>query len=653
MSKCSMELLRSNGAFSPAFQGYRRENEHFQRRVSPPKRFVATQLSGGVKVLYKRLRNKEKPPHQRHVPGAQTDQDGKFQPCYPVPLLAGRYKFMQVLGQGQSSILIAVQDTFHPDKRPVAVKVMNLNNSYLGAQEAECVRKLNAADVLKVSRTIQLFNTFTFEDHYCLVFELVSSRPLHQYFQRCQFKDEDRKLSVIRKIALQLVQVLGFLKGQNVIHADLKPENILIQGGEDINIKVVDFGNALHCVDQEVSLYYDDFELQTLVYRAPEVMFGIPFGLEIDMWSLGCILAELYIGECLFLGKTKKQVLKEVTTVFGPFPKNPFQSGKFIHDFLEFVGQNSESNKSLCVTNMMKKLLNSRNYAFSSFLVGLLQYNPNERLTPCQAAMHPFLAPEFPFRYLLSQQGCESEAVASSYSEVVLPSDQYFYKPVKVGGIEPLKREDLCCRPEKPLETTQSLPIHIKCNCCPELDFAHHSAKDFKHGMSQDGTLCEGDNLKIKNDGHISRTDEMANTNLSTVSHKGDDTVKSLNFKDHRRWCFKEVILQENIPTVKIGAKIALEEHSNVLDDQTCSAARIRGYQGKSISTKDEINDLSPELKYRKRGGPEREKRHFLSLDTECSERKKLQLESKDQMFHSKESTSPSHGYQEDVVMLL
>ena len=43
-----------------------RENEHFQRRVSPPKRFVATQLSGGVKVLYKRLRNKEKPPHQRH-----------------------------------------------------------------------------------------------------------------------------------------------------------------------------------------------------------------------------------------------------------------------------------------------------------------------------------------------------------------------------------------------------------------------------------------------------------------------------------------------------------------------------------------------------------------------------------------------------------
>ena len=194
-----------------------------------------------------------------------------------------------------------------------------------------------------------------------------------------------------------------------------------------------------------------------------------------------------------------------------------------------------------------------------------------------------------------------------------------------MGGIEPLKRGDLCCKTEKPLKTTQSLPLNIKCNCCPspELDFVHHSAKDFKHGMSQNGMLCERDNQKIKNEGHISRTDKVASTTVNAVSHKGEDT-KSLNFKDHRRRRFKDVILPESIPTVEIGAKIACEEHSNVLDDQTCSAARIRAYQRKSISTKEEINDLSPELKCRERGGPEREKRHLLSLDTECPERKKV-----------------------------
>ncbi|CAH3168078.1 unnamed protein product, partial [Pocillopora meandrina] len=90
-----------------------------------------------------------------------------------------------------------------------------------------------------------------------------------------------------------LLQALGFLRRQNVIHADLKPENILFEEGDETKIKVVDFGNAIHWVHREVSLYYDEFELQTLLYRAPEVMFGVPFGPEIDIWSLGCIVAEV------------------------------------------------------------------------------------------------------------------------------------------------------------------------------------------------------------------------------------------------------------------------------------------------------------------------------------------------------------------------
>ncbi|CAH3131569.1 unnamed protein product [Pocillopora meandrina] len=163
---------------------------------------------------------------------------------------------------------------------------MNLDYSRLGAQEADCIQQLNKADPLHVSRTVHLFNVFSFEGHYCLVFELLRPRPLHQYFQ-------DDKLKFIRKITFQLLQALGFLRRQNVIHADLKPENILFEEGDETKIKVVDFGNAIHWVHREVSLYYDEFELQTLLYRAPEVMFGVPFGPEIDIWSLGCIVAEV------------------------------------------------------------------------------------------------------------------------------------------------------------------------------------------------------------------------------------------------------------------------------------------------------------------------------------------------------------------------
>jgi len=79
---------------------------------------------------------------------------------------------------------------------------------------------------------------------------------------------------------------------------------------EEIKIKVVDFGNAIHWVHREVSLYYDEFELQTLLYRTPEVMFGVPFGPEINIWSLGCILTELYIGNLCFLEEIKMKSCK-------------------------------------------------------------------------------------------------------------------------------------------------------------------------------------------------------------------------------------------------------------------------------------------------------------------------------------------------------
>ncbi|XP_078343974.1 uncharacterized protein LOC144629610 [Oculina patagonica] len=427
-------MLKLDGAFAPV--STQRGTGFCRASISPPERFVTAQLSGGLKVLYKHLGNRKKDTQKQY--GSQTGADGKFLPCYPVPLLAGRYKFVQVIGQGQSSILVAAEDTFHPDKKPVAVKIMHLDYSRLGAQEADCIQQLNKADILHVSRTVQLFNIFSFESHYCLVFELLRPRPLHQYFQKCQFDNEEAKLKVIRKITLQLLQALGFLKSwkflfpiyrENVIHADLKPENILFEEGEEIKIKVVDFGNAIHWVHREVSLYYDEFELQTLLYRAPEVMFGVPFGPEIDMWSLGCILAELYIGKPLFLGRNKNEIMQEVTSVFGPIPRNPFQSGKFFQDLSEFVGHSPEINQLVLVANLMKKLHNSRNYAFASFLVGLLQYNPSKRLTPSQAAMHPFLAPDFPFAYLLPQEGHQISGGETGYTNILITPEQYISKP--------------------------------------------------------------------------------------------------------------------------------------------------------------------------------------------------------------------------------
>lgn len=86
------------------------------------------------------------------------------------------------------------------------------------------------------------------------------------------------------------------MRRHQLIHCDLKPENILLVQPQRSAIKVIDFGSSCF-VDERMYTY-----VQSRFYRSPEVILGLPYGCEIDMWSFGCILAELYMGYPLFPG---------------------------------------------------------------------------------------------------------------------------------------------------------------------------------------------------------------------------------------------------------------------------------------------------------------------------------------------------------------
>ncbi|VDQ02756.1 unnamed protein product [Trichobilharzia regenti] len=88
-----------------------------------------------------------------------------------------------------------------------------------------------------------------------------------------------------------------------VIHCDLKPENILLRRAGKSKIKVIDFGSS--CYINECPYNY----IQSRFYRAPEVILGLPYGTPIDMWSLGCILAEFITGK-LYLIDLRVSMLK-------------------------------------------------------------------------------------------------------------------------------------------------------------------------------------------------------------------------------------------------------------------------------------------------------------------------------------------------------
>lgn len=92
-------------------------------------------------------------------------------------------------------------------------------------------------------------------------------------------------------ITRQCLEALEYLHELGIIHCDLKPENILIKSYSRCEIKVIDLGSSCFKNDN-LSLY-----VQSRSYRAPEVIIGLPYDQKIDLWSLGCILAELYSGD--------------------------------------------------------------------------------------------------------------------------------------------------------------------------------------------------------------------------------------------------------------------------------------------------------------------------------------------------------------------
>jgi homeodomain interacting protein kinase len=112
----------------------------------------------------------------------------------------------------------------------------------------------------------------------------------------------------------QVLTALLKLKQLGLIHADLKPENIMLVDPvrQPYRVKVIDFGSASHVSKAICNTY-----LQSRYYRAPEIILGLPFGEAIDMWSLGCVVAELFLGWPLYPGSSEYDQIRYITQTQG------------------------------------------------------------------------------------------------------------------------------------------------------------------------------------------------------------------------------------------------------------------------------------------------------------------------------------------------
>ena len=117
-------------------------------------------------------------------------------------------------------------------------------------------------------------------------------------------KQENLRTEDVSRIVFQLLSSVDHCAKNNVIHRDIKPENTMFRDpSSTAELRLIDFGSS--CFENERIYTY----IQSRFYRAPEIIMGIPYTSAIDIWSFGCILAELYSGYPLFPGESEHDQL--------------------------------------------------------------------------------------------------------------------------------------------------------------------------------------------------------------------------------------------------------------------------------------------------------------------------------------------------------
>lgn len=284
---------------------------------------------------------------------------------------------------------------------------------------------------------LRLKDTFIHRQHLCLVFELLSVN-LYELIKQNQFRGLSTTL--VRVFAQQLLTGLSLLNKARLIHCDLKPENILLKNLESPIIKIIDFGSA--CDERQTVYTY----IQSRFYRSPEVLLGLPYSSAIDMWSLGCIVVELFLGLPLFPGSSEYNQVARIVEMLGMPPNWMLEMGKQSGEFFEKRsdefgrrtyhlksmeqysrehGTKEQPSKKYFQATKLEDIIRSyamprknmkpsevergknqlpssenllttatemnNRVAFIDFVRGLLTINPLERWSPQQAKLHPFI----------------------------------------------------------------------------------------------------------------------------------------------------------------------------------------------------------------------------------------------------------------------
>lgn len=320
--------------------------------------------------------------------------------------IAYRYEMLKVIGKGSFGSVIRAFD--HKKMQNVALKmVRNEKRFHQQAQTEICILKhLKQKDTDNSMNVVHMFEHFIFRDHTCITFELLS---LNLYELTRKNKFAGFSLHLVRRFAYSILKCLEALYENRIIHCDLKPENILLKQQSRSGIKVIDFGSS--CFEHERIHSY----IQSRFYRSPETILGAKYGMPIDVWSLGCILAELATGRPLLAGEDEGDQLAciielldmpppSLVSLCKPCRIRQFISSKGLPRYSEvktlpngriiLLGGLSKGKKRRGPPgsrSWTEALGGCDDIQFIDFVSRCLDWDPVTRMTPAIALRHPWL----------------------------------------------------------------------------------------------------------------------------------------------------------------------------------------------------------------------------------------------------------------------
>ncbi|GLG96862.1 RAC serine/threonine-protein kinase [Gryllus bimaculatus] len=349
-------------------------------------------------------------------------------------------KILATLGEGTFGKVVKVKD-LHTDEI-MALKIIKNVEKYREAAKLEinALEKIAEKDPEGKHLCVKMLDWFDYHGHMCIAFEMLGL-SVFDFLKDNSY--QPYPLDAVRHIAYQLCFAVKFLHDNKLTHTDLKPENILfVDSDYDISysskkrrdirhikrtdVRLIDFGSATFDHEHHSTI------VSTRHYRAPEVILELGWAQPCDVWSIGCIIFELYLGITLFQTHDNREHLAMMERILGPIPYRMARKTKtkyFYHGKLDW---DSNSTAGRYVRDYCKPLMrylntNEEDYRQLFDLIRrMLDYEPSSRITLAESLRHPFFDKIPPHQRLgdFHASGDDSRERSHSFSVYVMKNCQ-------------------------------------------------------------------------------------------------------------------------------------------------------------------------------------------------------------------------------------